>query len=418
MSQSVNVLSSLNGNFKERYGELKNLIPDGVKVLNMIKFSQKDRNGNFYHAPVILGQEHGVTFASSEDDAFNLNPPISGQMKDVTIKGTPMVLRSALGYVTAQRALAGGETSFMDATKYLISNMLRSMTKKLEITCLYGQSGWGSISAVSGADITIKTSQWAPGIWAAAQGMPIEIRDYLAVGASPTSSTSRGEFTVIRVDFENRKLTLNAAPAGVVVTSNQEDVIFHKGAFGNEFAGIHKILSTTTGTLFGVSVADFDMFKANSYDAAGALSFTKLNLATSRAVEKGLEGKLVCLCNPRGWANMLNDQASLRQYDQSYSSVQLEQGARALKFFSQNGEIEIIPSIYIKEGFSYLLSMDEWKRIGSTDVTFKRPGKEGEFFRELENSAGYELRLFSDQAIFCQAPARNVLITGIVNAAS
>jgi hypothetical protein len=59
--------------------------------------------------------------------------------------------------------------------------------------------------------------------------------------------------------------------------------------------------------------------------------------------------------------------------------------------------------------------MDEWSRIGSTDVTFKRPGKGDEFFRDLENSAGYELRAYSDQALFCAKPAVNVMITNIVN---
>lgn len=37
--------------------------------------------------------------------------------------------------------------------------------------------------------------------------------------------------------------------------------------------------------------------------------------------------------------------------------------------------------------------------------------------RELENSAGFELRLYSDQAAFCSKPATNVVITGIVNSA-
>jgi hypothetical protein len=88
-----------------------------------------------------------------------------------------------------------------------------------------------------------------------------------------------------------------------------------------------------------------------------------------------------------------------------------------LKFHSQNGELEIIPSIYIKEGYAYALSMEEFMRVGSSDISFKRPGYGDEFFRDLENSAAYELRLYTDQALFCMAPGKNVLLTGIVNAA-
>jgi hypothetical protein len=52
---------------------------------------------------------------------------------------------------------------------------------------------------------------------------------------------------------------------------------------------------------------------------SAALSFTKLQLAAARAVEKGLDSKLLALVNPRAWANMLSDQAALRMYDSSYS---------------------------------------------------------------------------------------------------
>lgn len=54
-------------------------------------------------------------------------------------------------------------------------------------------------------------------------------------------------------------------------------------------------------------------------------------------------------------------------------------------------------------------------RVGSTDMTFKRPGQGEEFFRDLENAAAYELRLYSDQAVFCMAPGKNVIVTAIVN---
>lgn len=404
-----NSVGTLNGFFKEAYADkLAELIPDGVKLMNKIKFLPKDKQpGNLYHQPVILGLEHGITFAASDEDAFNLNAPIAGQIRDAQVRGNPVVLRSVLGYAAASRAALGGEKAFMDATKFLVSNMLRSMAKKLEIEMLYGQVGYATIDSAAAAVLTINTANWAPGIWAGAEGMPIEIR-------SADDSTSRGEFTVKSVDMSVRTVTLtsSASAAGVVAT----DVIFHKGAHGNEFPGIHKILSISSGTLFNIDVGTYNLFRGNLYDAQnGALSFSKLNQATTRAVEKGLEGKVLALVNPRAWANMLNDQAALRKYDSSYSAERMENGSRGILFHSQNGDIEIEPSIYVKEGFCYILSMEEWFRVGSTDMTFKRPGQGEEFFRDLENSAGYELRLYSDQAIFCMAPGRNVLVQNIVN---
>ncbi len=404
-----NTVGTLNGFFKETYAEkLGELIPDGVKLLNKIKFMSKDKQpGNLYHQPVILGLEHGVTFAGSDEDAFNLNAPVAGQVKDAQVKGSPVVLRSLLGYVAASRAALGGQKAFMDATKFLVANMLRSMAKKLEIEMLYGQMGYAAVASATGAAVTITTAEWAPGIWAGAEGMPIEIRD-------SAGSVSRGEFKVISVNMDTRVITLNAdaAAAGVIAT----DVIWHKGAYGNEFPGIHKILSISSGTLFNIDVGTYNLFRGNVFSAgSAALSFTKLNLAAARAVEKGLEGPLYAMVNPRAWANMLSDQAALRRYDGSYSAGKMENGGEKLAFHSQNGLIEIEPSIYVKEGYAYLLSIDDWFRVGSTDMTFKRPGQGEEFFRDLENSAAYELRLYSDQALFCMAPARCVLMTGIVN---
>lgn len=350
----------------------------------------------------------GVTFAGSDDDAFNLNPPIAGVIKDAQIKGSPLVMRSLLGYVSASRAAQGGAKAFEDATKYLVANMLRSMAKKLEIEVIYGQMGYAAVASVATTVITISTADWAPGIWAGAENMPIEIRN--AAG-----TTSRGEFTVTAVSLENRTAAVNldAAAAGVIAT----DIIWHKGAYGNEFAGIQKILTQASGTLFNINVGNYNLFKGNEYPAGSApLSFAKLTKAASRAVEKGQEGKLHAMINNRAWADLLNEQAALRMYDSSYRDSEMKNGARSLVFHSQNGEIEITPSTYVKEGHAFLLSEDEWIRVGSSDMSFKRPGQGGdEFFRDLENSAAYELRLFTDQALFNHAPGRNVFVSGIVN---
>lgn len=297
----------------------------------------------------------------------------------------------------------------MDATKFLVANMLRSMAKKLEIEMLYGQVGYAKIDGaqVAATTLPIQVAEWAPGIWAGAEGMPIEVRS----GNPLTYGVLKASVKVQSVNMETQQIVVDAG-----VTCDDGDIIWHKGAYGNEFAGIHKILTVSSGTLFNIDVGTYNLFRGNSYSAnSAALSFTKLGQAATRAVEKGQEGTLLALVNVRSWQNMLTDQAALRKYDQSYSPAKMENGAKSLKFHSQNGEIEIEPSLYVKQGYAYLLNIEDWMRVGSTDITFKRPGQGEEFFRDLENSAAYELRLYTDQALFCQAPGRNTIITGIVN---
>lgn len=405
MAANNTFAGSLNALFKETYADkLENLIPDGVKLYKLINFMSKDKQpGNLYHQPVILGHEHGVTFASSDDDAFALNAPVAGSIKDAQVRGNPVVLRSVLGYVSASRAAQGGAKAFMDATKFLIANMLRSITKKLEIEILYGQMGYGIVASVSVNTLTIETAEWAPGIWSGAESMPIDIYD-------PTGVTLSIATTVSSVDLDARTVTV-ASAAGV----SAGDVIWHKGAKGNEFAGIHKIV-TNTGTLFNISAASYSLWKGNTYGAGSAsLSLAKVERAIALAVAKGLDSDVTCLVNPKTWADLLVEQAALRKYDGSYSSAQMENGAKSIKFYGQNGLVTIEPSIYCKEGYAYVLAMDEFTRVGSTDVTFKRPAMDGEFFRELESNAGYELRCYSDMALFCAAPGKNVLINAIVN---
>lgn len=407
MSQSANTFSdTLNGLFKETYADkLENLIPEGLKLYKMIDFLPKDKQpGNLYHQPVILGAEHGVTFASSDDDAFNLNAPVAGQIKDAQVKGNPVVLRSVLGYTAASRAAQGGQKAFMDATKFLVANMLRSITKKLEIELLYGQMGYGTVASTAANVITITTAEFAPGIWAGAENMPIEIRD-------ATGATVRGQATVTAVDLTLRTVTVDVLPAGTTGT----DIIWHKGAYGNEFAGIHKIL-TNSGTLFNINATSFSLWAGNTYSAGSAsLSLAKIERAIALAVQKGLDSDVHVMVNPKTWADLLSEQTALRRFDSSYSSAEVESGGKSIKFYGQNGMITVEPTIYVKEGYSYILAMDEFARVGSTDVTFKRPGMEGSFFRELENSAGVELRCFSDMALFCSAPGKQVLISAITN---
>lgn len=398
-----NTAATLNGLFKEVYADkLENLIPDGVKLLTKIPFVKKQQTlGNLYHQPVILGQEHGITFASSTEDAFTLNPPIAGQIEDAQVRGNALVLRSAIGYKAASASL-NGAAAFEQATKFLVGNMLRSVTKKLEIEMLYGQVGYGTVASTAGVTVTIPAAEWAPGIWAGAEKMPIEIRN--AAG-----NVSRGTANIVSVSFETKTLTLDALPAGTVAT----DVIWHMGAYGKEFAGIHKII-TNTGVLFGIDASVYTLFKGNVYSAGNAaLSFAKVQEAVAKAVEKGLDNDVMVLVNPNTWSDLLTDQAALRMYDSSYSSSKMENGAKELKFHGQNGMIEIVPSIYCKEGYAYVLSTEDMVRIGSSEVTFKRPGKEGDFFRELENAAGYELRCYCDQALFTHSVAKNVLINNI-----
>lgn len=402
MSGTANTLDNLNGLYKKVYdGKLENLIPDGVKLLNAIKFVRKEkRPGADYNQSVILGMEHGVSFAEPDEGAFALNPPISGTIKQATIKGYQMVLRSAMAFDTMFAADSSGERAFEESTKYIFQAMMDSMSKKLEIRLFYGQSGLASIQAPVGNVLPISVGEWAPGIWGGAENMRIEIYS--------SADVLRGDCKVVSVDFDNKTVTVDALPAGVVAT----DIIFEYGSKGKEMAGLHKII-TNTGSLFGISAAQYSLWKGNSHPVGGTLTFNKLAKGLAKPVAKGLQSDVTVYVNPAAWADLMTEQAGSRRFDVSYKSGSAQNGFESLEFYSQNGKMSIVASIFVKEGFAYAINHEQFLRVGSTDLTFKNPLSNEDFFHLLENNAGVGIRCYTNQALFCNKIGHQLVFTGI-----
>lgn len=403
---SNNSQLDLNGLFKKVYADkTENIIPDGKKVMNLIKFLPKNKApGQDYNQSIILGLEHGITYAASDEGAFALNEAVAGSVKQASIKGFQLLLRSALSYESVFRS-ATTEAAFEQATKYIVMNMMDSIHKKLEVCLLYGQSGLGVIDAAPAPTATtfkITDAEFAPGIWAGSRGMKLDIYN----GVTLVTANA----VVQKVDLDAKIVTLQAAIAIPVAGYT----VYAAGSFGKEMKGMHSIMRNT-GLMFGIDAAQYELWEGTQYNlpTTDILSFAVIQQAITKGVEKGLEKDVTVLCNPGHWDDLLTEQAALRMYDSSYKTEVAESGARSIKFHSQNGMVEIVPSIYVKEGHAFIVCAEDWARVGSTEVTFKRPGQEDKYFRELEGFAGVELRAYTDQALLCIKPGRQILITNL-----
>lgn len=403
MTQAVNTVSTLNGLYKEVYADkIKDLTPSAVKLVNMVPFKLADKQlGLQYNQPVLLGLENGITYGGDEGEAFALNASVAVPMRNATVKGHEMVLRSQISVGAAARSITS-KNAFESGTKLLFGNMMKSMYHRLEIQLMYGQDGIGEVDAVAGQVLDIKDAEWAPAIWNGSKGARIDIYSSALV--------LRGTIQVDSVDYSTKQVTAAATtpmPAGVA----QDDILFFEGAQGKEFIGLHQI-ALVSGSLFGIDNTQFDLFRGNTVDVGAdeanpaVLSFAKIEEAIAAAMDKGLgEEEVTVICSTRSWNALLTEQAAKRQYDDSYSSSQLEQGSRAIKFYGMNGSIEIVPSTFCKEGYAYAICKSELHRVGSTEVTFELPGFDGEVFRVLDDANGFELRAYTDQALFCSRPA-------------
>jgi hypothetical protein len=406
MAAAVNICT-LDGNFKEIYADkLENLIPDGVKLYNQIAFNKdSDALGNLYHQPVILQMEHGFTYGGTGGDAFALNTSIAGRTKDAQIQGHELVLRSVLS-VKAASASMNSKGAFVKSTKYLVANMLRSFSRRIEVQLLYGKRGIGSVASRSGQILTLNGADWAPGIWAGSEEMIVDV--YTCDNATLRTAN----LTISSVCFDCRTITMKAGACSVAAC----DIIYYKGAQGNEFDGLENIIRNT-GTIFNINASSFQLWKGNLLANSGTardLDFDLVAKGVTRLVEKGLTDQdLYLMVNPLQWDVLLSEQIAKRMFDSSYSTATYEEGSETIKFHSQNGTIKIIPSIFVKIGDAFLYSPDDLMRVGSTDITFKQPGFSGEFFRLLNDANGYELRAYTDQALFSAAPGRLALITDL-----
>lgn len=404
-NKAGNDLDTLQGLFRKVYSDnIKYLVPDGVRLLKMIDFvSANKQQGESFNMSVEIGLEHGVTYGGNAGNPFALNGAIAGRNLQAEVKGYEMVLESVLSVGAASRSLAGGQKAFEDGTKHLVQKMLRSLSKRLELNLLYGQVGIGEVASVSGSTVTIKDAEWASGIWSGAESMRVEFR-------TPAGAL-RGQASVVNVDLATKEIEFDLLPAA----TTDDDVIWFAGSYNNEAPGVHKII-TNTGELFGINAAQYSLWKGNSYAKSGsasALSFQDVERGIELTVQKGMETKATLLVSNRSWTDLHTELVAKRRFDSSYQSGKAEAGHESITYYSQNGIVEVVPSIHVKEGYAYLLSTDEMMRCGSSDITFNRPGREGQFFRDLESNNGYGLRLYSDQTLFCEAPGHLALISNI-----
>jgi len=426
----MTIATDLSGLFKESYGDdVINLVPESSIVTKAVPFVQKAKQiGNKYHQPVIVRPEHGVTYAGPDAGAFNLNSAITMKMQDAQVPGYQMVLRATLDYESAYRA-ATGKPAFMDATQLQVENMLESLGKRAELGFLYGQSGIGTADTSSNVsatvtNVTYTTASWADGTWSGLEGAQVQF--FNAANGNLVSSGADSIFTVVTVDTVNRVVQFSGTATGItaldsLLSSGNADTFFNGARTDattfNETPGVNKII-TNTGTLYNIDAATWSLWKGNSYGAgSAALTFGKLQNAVAIAVGRGLMEDVDILVNPKTWGNLLNEQTALRRYDGSFNTATTTNGSKAIEFYGQNGKMRIHSHPFVKEGEAFVLPLKRAKRIGASEITFTLDSKYGEgmIFRQLDGQAGFEYRLYSNQTMFIETPAKCVKVTGIVN---
>jgi hypothetical protein len=412
----ADVVENLNLLAKEVFGDkgVPDLIPDGTKFQKDIPFSSGEKMGLKFVQTVRLSYPNGFTHAKGDGTAgaFSFQNAKPGAQGRAEMVGFQTLLRDQMSYEDAAK-LTGSKEAFKNGVQFFYKGLQTSMRKRVEAEILYGGQGLGIVSAVatSGSNklVTLSAASHAPGIWSGMEGMELDVYN----GA--TLINTNLPLTLVAYDPVARTIIVsgNATDLGNIAATH---TFYFRGAFGAEMTGIVGILNNT-GSLFNIDASQYGLWKATQYaPTAGALTFSKVKKAIALAVARGLDEDLKLYVNPLTWDDLNTDLSALRRTSKD-EVKKVEFGSEEIVYHSQNGTTEIIPSMYVKEGIAVGLCnpAEYWKRLGAADVTLNAPGFGGELFLHLPSQAGVEARAYTHQAVLSLAPAKQFIISGIVN---
>lgn len=403
--------NSLDSLYKDVFGDgTIRAVPDFAKIQKRVKFTQKEKTGDFYEVPVLLGHEHGFTYAVDGDGAVTLAAAVAGTVKKARVQGCLIYLRSRLHYEDILKASSAGPAAFESATGLVVDNMERSFAKRLELSFLYGQQGLGKVSANASGVLTLTNASWSGGIWTGMKDCILEA--FTAITA--TASQHNGDLTVSSVSHSGKTVTVTGTSSAVVA----DDHLYFKGSRSTtafkECAGLDKIL-TNTGELFNIDAATYEMWQATTRSVSAEISMLHVLNGISDGTNKGLEEDAVAWFNPVNWNKLNSDQAALRQYGAEITAS-AKNGTKAIAYASTNGMTEVEAHPMLKNGDGMLIPNPAKRliRVGASNITFKLPGYGETVFHHVTDTTSVELRAMSDQAICVQVPGHCVKYADIV----
>lgn len=436
MASMETVGTSLNGNFKNVYGDkIMDLVPESDILYrnDRIKFvSKKGREGLQFNQPVLVALPSSATWGLNGP---TLNPAIAMQMANATVTGSAITMRDVLSYDSAARA-ASSEAAFEGTVGLVLRTLFKAHGKFAEIDLLYGNgaitSGVSlcqstSLTQAGGAgtnvSITVSYATWAPAMFSGFQNAKLDA--YQAA-------------SLINTNAALQIVSVNVVPASssvggiIVVTGNATDLnalyaatggtaidFYWYGAYGNNMVGLEGILRNT-GSLFGINAASYDLWQANTFDCGSTqFTFSKLQQAVALGVSRGLDEDTMALVAPVTFADLVNEQAGARRYDSSYNAKKNDNGSEALTYWGPAGKIEVIPHMFVHQGESLVVPPKELIKVGPLDhISPTLPGIDGDIFFQSPTQASYEVRLFSDFGLLANMPAKCTWVKNITNSQS
>lgn len=419
---AANERTAVEANFRYVQQQTKNLLPENVVLLKKLpKIAEAEKIGRKFLQCVQLGHENGFTYG--DGTAFSLNDAVAGTYEEAEVDANPIVLNTKISESAFNRM--ANKSKFLGEGTLRTLGMYESMARRCEISMLYGQSGIAVTSSSSNVsststDVTFTAASWAPGVWAGAIGAEVHFYN----GASLVSSSTDAVFSVYSVNMDTRVVRFTGTATGISaldtsIGSGARDCFF-RGSKSNDMLGLNAQIVGGT-SFFGIDPTIYNLWQGNTHSAgSAALTMSKVLKAAAKCVARGglTRGVLELHVSAATYTDLNLDQAALRSYDEGYSAKRAENGSDEIVYHGPGVKIVVVLNNCVKEGEAFLLPMEHIKRVGAKDIGFVSVGKsngEDEYFRMMEGTAAYQLRMSAEFSILLDMPARACKITSIVN---
>ena len=443
--EGLEKISDLDSMLKEQYLSkgLQDVRPDFTVLMSTVPFvGGSEKAGSELVWPVVTSREHGFTALGQNGSISELRKATKARTAQAKVVSYPFMGRTQIDNVSISRAKQGPQ-AFVNALEYKISNLQESFVILNEQELLYGEAGLGKVAAsglklapagevnpstidnaiavlagktAAGSQIVVVNdwveikldeSEFADHVWIGCEDMELEAADGVKV-------------KVEAYDIEARTLTCLVVGAGTI---DAGEALHRSGFKGNVGPGLQTLFSQTGGTLLGINQAKNPLWKVNQSTNVGLLSFEKVADAVAKAVGRGLAEKLTLHVHPLVFATLMPDFNTLKENGSKYKSrvfttssevKKMEHGVYGITFIVGSVEVVLVANPFIKIGHAFGVADGELMRCGSSDITYKIPGEETEkYFHRLDDVAGLELRVFSDQALFSVTMNKHLHMSGI-----
>jgi hypothetical protein len=444
----ISTPSALTGMFKIIYGDrLESYLPNVVQLQKEVGFETAKQLGKTFNFPVLVGTEQGVSFASGDNDAIELNSGISMQSLEASVNGSSVISQGKIGYLAANKARTSKQ-AFENSVGLKVKELTSTTRKAVEVSLWAGGSALGTTAASAGvvtavqtagttltASIQLLSGSTAPGFWTGQQNMGVVC--YQVSGVFGTSTAKAGydgtvgstsatgkQLSVVSYDPSTCILNvsgLSASIAALVTDASGGFSLFRYGSvYGttlttNEMSGLDVILQNNA-SLFGINAATNDSWKASSYALNAAPTVGGILNAVAYAFQRGLDEDLVLFMHPAQWQVIANSADILgnRRFGQNYDPKDGVTGVEAITLHGLNGKVTIKPSPYCKRDRAFGIVPSLWSRIGAVDFTLNDPAGGGQIFYHDPVYSAVAFRGMSHQALVCKQPMRGgLVITGI-----